>query len=307
MSVIITDASSANSLEETIIQILRESDSPLTTKTIRIKIGRTAREVGQVLHFLKRKGVVELIDNENSRPSFQLISKEADIFLDQSFAESVARDDELLTKLLSVLTVDNPLTTPELAEKVKWPKPDINRVLHAAKRDEIVDKIGPANDGKKPLWRLKPLAPTGLSTSTTATQQAHFSGKPLFILEAENKDQMTFRRLQQEEIIRAASKLATPTNSPPETNPESKKISPEMQISTVNVQFELSPQDKEKVNDLLRSNSKPYNSEEVMKGIGANSRDRVMVHLKTLVDKGFARKKEVPTGIATYEWIMTSQ
>ena len=84
---------------------------------------------------------------EKSWPMFTLVTREADSSREHSLAvlrvkseATKLKDVKLLPNVLSALTVDNPLTMPEISEKLKLPKPDVCRVLHTAMREGKVKK-----------------------------------------------------------------------------------------------------------------------------------------------------------------------
>ena len=296
---LLSDVSLADSLEDSIKQVLSESDYPLTNKAICMKIGRTQKEVNQVLYPWIRRGIVERFAIENSWPMFTLVAQEADSSREHSLAVLRAKseatklkDVKLLPNVLSALTVDNPLTMPEISEKLKLPKPDVCRVLHTAMREGKVKKIFPTEAGKKPLWQL-----TTLSTPSIHGRQAQF---------------------EPTQAAACCTKLTTPLSkdsvlTTAETNLSSASKNRSSQhtstlLTKVEIlKFKLSIQEKEKVKDLLQSIPRQaYSSKEVMERIGAESRDIVMVCLDELTEKGLVKRNQQDpksTTMYRYEWI----
>ena len=293
---LLSDVSLADSLEDTIKQVLSESDYPLTNKAICMKIGRTQKEVNQVLYPWIRRGIVERFAIENSWPMFTLVAQEADSSREHSLAVLRAKseatklkDVKLLPNVLSALTVDNLLTMPEISEKLKLPKPDVCRVLHTAMKEGKVKKT---EDGKMPLWQL-----TTLSTPSIHGRQAQF---------------------EPTQAAACCTKLTTPlsedsvlTTAEINLSSASKNISSQhtstLPTKVEILKFKLSTQEKEKVKDLLQSIPRQaYSSKEVMERIGAESRDIVMVCLDELTEKGLVKRNQQDpksTAIYRYEWI----
>ena len=304
--------------------MLSESDYPLTNKVICMKIGRTQKEVNQVLYPWIRRGIVERFTIENSWPMFTLVTRKANSSREHSLSVLRAKseatklnDVKLQPKVLSVLTVDNPLTIPEISENLKLPRPDVCRVLHTAMREDKVKKIFPTEAGEKPLWLLKT---STLSTPLIHGQQAQFEGKPLFTLEAVTNDHITFRKIKHQDITQAAAYCTKPTTSSSEdsavlttaeTNLSSASFTSQNKSTSTlptkveTLKFNLSTHEKKEVKDLLQSiPRRTYSSKEVMERIGAETRDIVMVCLDELTEKGLVkRKQQDPTNIKIYEWI----
>ena len=396
-------------MEAKIRQALSESDSPMKALDIAKKVDYTKKEVNKTLYEMEKKGEVK-IANETNPPTWRLVSGSAslqDSTGDQSSATATetqpeaaassssaalvespkaakTTDSELLTKILSVLSADRPLSAPDVARKVTADTSDVKRVLYEAERDGKVENTAPK--GNKPSWRLK----------TATPPQAQFDGDLLYTLKTSGDGRLTFNPVAQDHIKQQAASITTtltprstepsvettseqsasippsstseqpasippsstseqpasippsstseqpasippsstseqPASIPPSSTSEQPPSIPPSSTSSTDTtsleeplaamaissrssdvpstkpnnlaaKFELSSKEKEEVNELLRSNTGENTSEEVMAGIGAGSRDLVMVYLEDLTRKGRV-KKHHNTGPATYEWL----
>ena len=245
-------------------------------------------------------------------------------------------DSELLTKILSVLT-DKPLSAPDVSRRVTADSSDVKRVLYDAEKDGKVENIAPA--GNKPLWRLKtaatrqaqfsdkplytletadngglmfnPVTQHDIKQAASLTMPTLTTEPPVATNSASQELPAANTSVSQElPPVGSASSteetsleeplaIMTISASPTPSNSEVPKTKPSSNLAA---KFELSQQEKDEVEELLRSNPGGHTSSEVMAGIGAESRDLIMVYLEELARAGLVERHH-ETGSTTYKWL----
>ena len=237
----------------------------------------------------------------------------------QTVSSIKTSDSELEKEIPPVLSSSQPLSAPDVARKLHQPTDAVKRVLYDLERKGIVQNLSPPRS--KPLWRLR--------SDSDHRPPAQFQEQPLFTKQ-EVDGNIIFTKVTDDDITKASAisagseqppppplptltsestsnttsqdqDTATISSPSPAPTPSSRGVSLAANFSRMAAKFELSPQEKEKVKELLQNNPGSHTCEEVKEGIGAETRDLVMAYLDDLVDKEQVKKHETG-GFSTYEW-----
>ena len=214
-----TEERGTGDLEEKIIDVLRASGQPMKAADIAKSLGRTKKEINQVIYNInavvrseKNPPLWKLAESASTptRDKAESVSEPQSQTQEQStlppakhVATSLAKnatDEHLRHEILAILT--EPLHAPDVARKLPRElaveNKDVKRVLYDLEKEGLVENR--AAPKCKPLWALTTGGKCSARPQTTAdSQQARFRGQPLYTkLETENE--IIFREIKQGEI-----------------------------------------------------------------------------------------------------------
>lgn len=225
-------ATPGTSIEDRIVEVLRQNDGAMTALEIAKKVGCTKKEINQKFNEMERQGVVMKVTGSSNPPKWQLCDvtgaspqPQSQPNRSQSETNTTCGSDTLDTPLRSLSLDTTPTATPtkqvddgELTERVTRvlrskskaiSAPDIGRelemekyhdvkrILYALERQKKIEKIA---EGSKPLWQMK---------RNSTSEQATMNGEPLYTKEEDNGD-IRFKKVSKTDVTTPPTSLLKP-------------------------------------------------------------------------------------------------